>query len=113
MNTETLAPKPNLTQHVQDLRRDAGNVAQDLKNHAQAKLQDVKEQAQTKLQDVKKQANSRFQDAKEETATRFEQAKVTTRDVVDSVRDFVAEHPFAAFGVGVALGIFLGARAKR
>jgi ElaB/YqjD/DUF883 family membrane-anchored ribosome-binding protein len=102
MNTETLSRKPHLTRHLQDVRRGAENVVQDLKGHAQEKLQDAKDQA-----------NARFQGVKEETTARIKHAKTTARDVVDSVRGFVAEHPFAAFGFGIGLGILLGSRMRR
>jgi ElaB/YqjD/DUF883 family membrane-anchored ribosome-binding protein len=86
MNTETLTtPSPELKQHVQDLRQDAGKVAQDLKT-----------QARDGFQEVKTEANARFQNA-----------KGTASDLFEAFRDLAAQHPFKTFGAGVVTGIVL------
>jgi ElaB/YqjD/DUF883 family membrane-anchored ribosome-binding protein len=86
MNTDILTtPSPELKQHVRDLRQDANKITQDLKN----------------------QASAGFQEVKAEANSRFRQARGTTSDFFESVRNFAAEHPFKAFGLGVVTGIVL------
>jgi ElaB/YqjD/DUF883 family membrane-anchored ribosome-binding protein len=86
MNTEILTtPSPELKQHAQDLRRDAGNVTQDLKKQASAGFEEVKKEAHARLQETKGAAS----------------------DLYDAFRNFAAEHPFKAFGIGVFTGIVL------
>jgi ElaB/YqjD/DUF883 family membrane-anchored ribosome-binding protein len=86
MNTETLTtPSPELKQHMQDLRENVGNVAQDVKN-----------QASDGLQQVQTEANARL-----------EQAKGNASELITALRDFAAQHPLKAFGVGVLTGFIL------
>jgi ElaB/YqjD/DUF883 family membrane-anchored ribosome-binding protein len=86
MNTDILTtPSPELKQHAQDLRRDAGNVTEDLKRQASAGFEEVKKEAHARLQETKGAA----------------------LDLYDAFRNFVAEHPFKAFGIGVVTGIVL------
>jgi len=86
MNTETLTtPSPELKKHLNDLGRDANQV----------------------VRDVKKQANDGLQEIKSEATNRFENAKGTAQDVFNTAKDFVAAHPFSAFGAGVAAGLLI------
>jgi len=84
MNTELLTkPSPELKQHAQDLRRDAGLVGQDVKNQAAAGFQEVKKEAQTRLED----------------------ARGVVADFQDLAKSFAREHPFGLFAAGIVAGI--------
>jgi len=92
MNADTLTtPSPELKQHTQDLRRDAGLVAKDVKNQAAEGLEQVKAEA----------------------ASRIQEARGTAADLYDSARSFVAEHPLGSFCLGVVAGILLARRTVR
>jgi len=86
MNTQILtSPSPELKQHLEDLRQDAGNVTQDIKNQATAGFHEVKAEATARLQETKGTALGLF----------------------DTFRNFASEHPFKAFGMGIVTGIVL------
>ena len=85
MNTETLTkPSPELKQHVQELRRDAGLVAQDVKNQASDGFQEIKTEAQN-----------------------------TVSTLYESIGKFVAAYPLSVFGVGVVTGLVLASRHRK
>lgn len=98
MNPETgnLESKPDLSKNVDNLRREAGNVAQGIKEQATAKFQDVRDQAASKVQDVRQQAS-----------TQIDHAMVTAKDLGESVQKFATEHPLATFSLGILFGLFL------
>jgi ElaB/YqjD/DUF883 family membrane-anchored ribosome-binding protein len=92
MNTEILTtPSPELKQHAQDLRQDAGKVTHDLKNQARAGFQEVKSEANARLQE----------------------AKVTAAELFEAFRGFAAQHPFKTFGAGIVTGIVLATWRRR
>ena len=102
MNSQTLSPKTDLNQHVQDLRNSARNVAQD-----------VKTEATTRFNEVRDQANSKIQDAREQAGQHLAKVRSSANDLYASSRDFVKEHPLAAIGAGVLIGAALVWSARR
>jgi ElaB/YqjD/DUF883 family membrane-anchored ribosome-binding protein len=84
------APTTNIMDHAQDLKRAARAVGSDLRT-----------EASSRLNDLRSEAGSRFSDAQD-----------TASDAFDSLKGFIKDHPFAAVGFGVAVGLFLASRAR-
>lgn len=91
MNTENLIkPVSRLPEHLQDLRRDANNIAEDMKT----------------------EVRSRIDGAKDGVRSQIDQARNRVTDSFAAARQFAADHPFALFGAGVFVGLLWAARRK-
>jgi ElaB/YqjD/DUF883 family membrane-anchored ribosome-binding protein len=102
MNTEPFtAPSPELKQH-----------AQDLKDHAVKGAKDLREDAGNVAQDVKNQARRGVGAVKDEASARFEEAKGKAVDLMQAAKDYAAQNPLHALGLGVLIGMILARRRR-
>jgi ElaB/YqjD/DUF883 family membrane-anchored ribosome-binding protein len=100
MNTEQLTtPSPEMKQH-----------AQDLKNHAKEGVDNIRKDATNLAQDAKDHASRGIDAVKQEATTRISNAKGKASDLLSSVKDYAVQNPLHAFGFGVLVGLFLARR---
>jgi len=103
MNTDTLTtPSPEMKKH-----------AQDLKDHAQEGVENIKKDAKNLAGDVKDHASRSYDVVREEATRRVGDAKEKATDLVTAARDYCKENPLSAFGIGVFVGLVLATWRRR
>lgn len=103
MDTNSLTtPSPELKQHAQDLKDHATKGVNDLRKDARNIAGDVKDHASRGYDAIKDEANDRLGDAKDKA-----------NDLISAARNYASENPLSAFGFGVLAGLILATWRRR
>jgi len=84
-----------------------------LKQTASDAVNDISSAASSHLGKASRQVNQLAKHVRKKGSEHFDQVKVSLDKVIESARDYAAEHPFRCIGAALTFGLLIGLSRRR